>query len=127
MTRRKTKGGLKFDINKDRWDLLPWIEVREVARVLTFGAKKYGDYNWTAVENGRSRYLAAAMRHITAWIDGEIFDKESGLHHLAHGITCLLFLMWLDRIKGGRCGMDCTDSTDMVGSEAAPEISAERR
>lgn len=36
------------------------------------------------------------MRHTLAWHQGEIRDPESGLHHLAHAITCLLFLVAKD-------------------------------
>lgn len=35
---------MKFDTEKDRWDLLPWRAVREVVRVVTYGAKKYTVY-----------------------------------------------------------------------------------
>ena len=33
----------KYDGGKVRWDLLLWEEVEDVARVLTFGAAKYGE------------------------------------------------------------------------------------
>ena len=60
--------------------------------VLTIGAKKYEDRNW---ERGIkfSRCLGAALRHITAWWEGEELDPESGIHHLAHAICELLFLL----------------------------------
>lgn len=86
--------GEKHDEGKDRWDLLPMASVREVVRVLGFGASKYGAENWRTVEGSRSRYYAAAMRHLTAWYhDCERKDPESGLPHLAHAITCLIFLL----------------------------------
>lgn len=86
--------GMKHDNGKPRWDLLPWRPVTEVVKVLTFGAGKYGADNWQTVPNARNRYFAAAMRHLTAWESGERLDPESGYHHLAHAICCLLFLMW---------------------------------
>jgi hypothetical protein len=68
--------------------------MEEVVKVLTNGAKKYGDGNWKSVENKQPRYFAAAMRHMVAWqIGDEIDDPESGHHHLAHAICHLLFLM----------------------------------
>jgi dATP/dGTP diphosphohydrolase len=90
--------GTKHDEGKDRWDLLPTASVREVVRVLGFGAKKYGDENWRCVEDARRRYYAAAMRHLTTWYyDQEKNDPESGLSHLAHCICCLMFLEELER------------------------------
>lgn len=85
--------GRKDDQGKARWDLLPAEPIEAVVEVLTFGADKYGDWNWTEVPNGKDRYYAAAMRHIDAvWRLDEIVDKESGLPHLAHAICCLIFL-----------------------------------
>ena len=88
--------GIKYDQDKDRWDLVPWAEFKEVVKVLTYGAKKYKDDNWQNIEDPKKRYLAACQRHITAWIIGEKLDQESTFHHLAHAICCLLFLMWFD-------------------------------
>ena len=88
--------GRKDDPGKARWDLLPWKQVKSVVDVLTFGARKYADNNWQAVESPRERYFAAVMRHIEAWWGGEKNDFESGLHHLAHAACCLIFMMWFD-------------------------------
>ena len=85
--------GVKYDNDKLRWDLLPMAPVEEVVKVLTYGAKKYDDENWRKVDNQRSRYYAAAMRHIVAWWQGEKRDPERGYHHLAHAICCLIFLI----------------------------------
>lgn len=85
--------GKKFDDGKDRWDLVPWKGLRDVVRVISYGANKYGDDNWRQVPNGRNRYSAAAMRHFTAWRLGEDVDPESGLPHLAHACCSLLFLL----------------------------------
>jgi hypothetical protein len=88
--------GKKHDSGKPRWSLLPWQQVEQVVDVLTFGAKKYEEYNWQRVPDPQDRYGSAAMRHISAWMSGEIFDPESGKHHLSHAVCCLLFLMWFD-------------------------------
>jgi len=88
--------GIKFDVGKLRWDLLPWDAVGKVVAVLTYGAKKYADNNWQKVEPWRERYFAAAQRHLTAWYLGERIDRESGLHHLAHACCCILFLIFRD-------------------------------
>jgi hypothetical protein len=85
--------GRKDDQGKLRYDLLLPSMTRPVVRVLTHGAEKYGDHNWSKVERLPSRYYAACQRHLDAWRDGERVDPESGLPHLAHAICCLMFLL----------------------------------
>jgi hypothetical protein len=87
--------GKKYDDGKLRYDLIPPHALEQVTRVLTFGAAKYGDNNWK-ITKPESRYTAAAMRHGEAYRKGEKFDKESGIHHLAHRICCDLFLLQID-------------------------------
>lgn len=89
--------GQKHDAGKDRWDLLPTRAVRSLVRVLAHGALKYGEGNWRLVPETRKRYYAAAQRHLTAWWEGETFDPESGLPHLAHAACCVLFLLETSR------------------------------
>lgn len=94
--------GLKFDDNKDRWDLLPIKEVGEIVRVLTLGSHKYSDNNWQKTimqEKGVDRYYAGLMRHLAAWRNGEEKDMETGLHPLSHALCCLLFLRWYENNK----------------------------
>ena len=88
--------GVKYDGDKNRYDLLPWDGIDKIAEVLTFGAKKYDDNNWIKVDNAENRYFAAAMRHLVAWKKGEKTDPESGISHLAHAGACLLFLDYFD-------------------------------
>ena len=90
------KLGNKFDQGKPRWSLLPFSSVEQVVNVLTFGAAKYAPDNWKYVGDAKERYSDAALRHITAWLQGEKKDKETGESHLAHAICCLLFLIWFD-------------------------------
>ena len=85
--------GRKDDQSKPRWDLLPWKAASAIVDVLTFGALKYTPGNWRLVPDARDRYLAALLRHVSAWADGERMDPESGLHHLAHAGCCLVFLL----------------------------------
>lgn len=88
--------GRKFDQNKPRWGLLPLKPMREIVKVLTFGADKYEEDNWKRVPHAKSRYYDAMLRHITDWKDGEILDPESGYHHLAHAGCCLLFILYFE-------------------------------
>lgn len=89
--------GMKFDFDKDRWDLMQWDFLTEICKVVTFGAKKYDADNWKKVEGARWRYFGATCRHVTAWWLGERNDQESGLHHLAHACCCIMFLFGLER------------------------------
>lgn len=84
--------GTKHDNDKLRLDLIPADTEEEVARVYTFGANKYGDRNW---EKGLMyhRPYGAARRHISAWWRGDDLDKETNIHHLAHAICELQFLL----------------------------------
>lgn len=91
--------GSKHDSGKRRFSLLPIEAVNEVVDVLEFGAQKYAVGNWKHVPEARQRYYDAALRHIFAWFNGEKLDPETGKHHLAHGICCLTFLLWMD-LKG---------------------------
>lgn len=84
--------GKKFDEGKPRMSLLPYQPLLEVVKVLEFGAKKYGDYNWRGGMDWM-RLIDAALRHCFAWLSGENVDKESGLDHLAHAACNLLFLL----------------------------------
>lgn len=83
--------GKKYDDGKVQYTLIPPRALREVAEVLTYGAKKYSPYNWVHVES--SRYLAATYRHLEQFRLGHKVDLESGLQHISHAITSLLFLL----------------------------------
>lgn len=98
---RRAGDGVKHDAGKEPWDLLPWREVTDIVKVLQYGAIKYAPNNWKEVQNPFSRYLAAAMRHVTARLRGEVNDPESGLPHLAHAGCCLLFMAWVDKEQHG--------------------------
>jgi hypothetical protein len=92
--------GIKHDDGKPRMGLLPTGPLREIAKVMTFGADKYGDHNWRGGFKW-SRLTDAALRHLTAWNDGEDKDPESGLSHLAHVACCVLFLLEHEQKKLG--------------------------
>jgi hypothetical protein len=91
--------GLKFDTGKPRYDLLVWPHVEDIAKVMTMGAAKYAPGNWVHVEGGKDRYFAAAMRHLLAYRAGERADAESGLPHLAHAATNMMFLSYLSTLE----------------------------
>jgi hypothetical protein len=87
---------LKFDQDKLPLNLLSTEAMNQTAAVLKFGAQKYAAHNWRA-GFAWSRPLAAAMRHLTAFNDGEDRDPESGLSHLAHAACCIMFLLEFEK------------------------------
>ena len=84
--------GRKFDGGKLEYGLLPPLALEETVKVLTFGAQKYERDNWQVVPDSKRRYFDALQRHVWAWKQGEQMDTESGIHHLAHAMCCLMFL-----------------------------------
>ena len=76
---------------KPRIGLVPPELMVEVAKVLTFGAKKYDDNNWKKGLPDEN-CLSSCLRHITSYMAGEEFDSESGLPHLAHAACNLGFM-----------------------------------
>jgi hypothetical protein len=87
--------GVKFDQDKPRMDLLDARAIEQLALVLSFGAKKYAAHNWRKGLS-KSRLIAAALRHIFAYLRGENNDPESGLSHVAHAMCCCMFLLGLE-------------------------------
>lgn len=84
--------GLKFDDGKPPLSLISRRANEQEARVLDFGRRKYNSWNWSLGMQW-SRVLDAVMRHVAAYADGETFDPESGLSHLAHARCGLGFLL----------------------------------
>lgn len=92
-----TRGGIKADTGKARFELVPEEVVEAVARILTDGAKKYDTRNW---ENGLNygRCYGAARRHMKDWwnaiLEGKdgINHKDGDQSHIDHAITELMFL-----------------------------------
>lgn len=87
----KLQLGAKLDADKPDMSLLLDFgrALEQVAKVGTFGIKKYQRGSWLHVENGVMRYTAAELRHLYAE-PFETHDKESGLMHAAHHAWCAL-------------------------------------
>ena len=71
--------------------VVPPASIIHEARAMEFGAFKagkdgqgYGPFNWRDQPVTLSVYLDAIERHFLAFIDGENFAGDSGVHHLAH-------------------------------------------
>jgi hypothetical protein len=71
------------------------------------GALKYGRSNFRAIGVRSSIYVDAAMRHITAWFEGEECDRDDGVPHLAAALSCLAIIV--DAQAAGKLNDDrCT-------------------
>lgn len=92
--------GLRYNSGKPRLGLLPWLPLVEIAKVLTFGAKKYTAHNWRAGLKYEDT-MSSMLRHLAAWSEGEENDEESGISHLAHAGCNLLFLLNFHLTKTG--------------------------
>lgn len=92
--------GTKFDQGKPSLSLIPRVAQELEAQVFGFGAKKYGRDNY---KQGMDwlRITDAALRHITAFADGEDIDPESGLPHLAHARCCMAMLLFYSHYNVG--------------------------
>lgn len=70
---------------------------KNVAEVLTCGIPGHGEETWKTVKNGKKKYCAAALRHLTKIESGEeINNDDYGLPHNASVFTNILFAVWHD-------------------------------
>lgn len=91
--------GIKYDQGKLKFSLLKYNAFMEMLKVVNYGANKYSPDNWKMLENSKERYFDAANRHLWAWWSGERYDAESKLHHLAHAMSSLLFIIEMDKLE----------------------------
>lgn len=89
-------GGLRDNKGKPRLALVPRALLAGVAEVIwkssTAGGGKYPMDNWRKGLNYRDT-ADCLLRHVYAWLEGEDYDKETGLHHLKHAACNLAFLL----------------------------------
>jgi hypothetical protein len=76
-------------IEKVQLNLVPPSSIIYQALAMEDGARKYGPYNWRQNKVIASIYIAAAMRHLHSYLDGEENAPDSGKPHLAHALACL--------------------------------------
>lgn len=81
----------KNDQEKPDLSLIPYIAEVAEARALMVGEKKYGRYNYCKGHKA-SQLVSAARRHLSAWYNGEEFDKD-GQHHLGSVKACMSMLL----------------------------------
>lgn len=115
----------RIGIHKPPIHLIPASALIHESMAFLDGAVKYGPYNWRGEAVSASVYLAAAMRHILAWQDGEENSRDANRHHLGHARACLAIL--LDAQSIGKLVDDrpqpgaASDLIDkLTGKKAAP-------
>lgn len=96
-------GGLRFNSDKLRYDLVDPLAHEDMVKVLTYGANKYtvrdddgniinkGDDNWRKGLSWKS-VLASLKRHVAAIERGEDYDQDTKMLHVAHAACNIHFL-----------------------------------
>lgn len=110
----KLKGGTgkKFDTGKPPISLISKSAIVEEARVMGYGAKKYGRYNYLGGMQW-SRLIDAAFRHLLCIADGQDVDVESGLLHAAHVRCCMgMLIEFMTKELGEDDRFKCQDKGD---------------
>lgn len=90
----------RYGLAKVPFSLIPSTTSVFLALGLKHGAKKYGPFNWR-VEPVQGRvYLEAAERHLLLLLDGEDFDRDTGVHHGAFILSTIA--IYLDAMVQGK-------------------------
>jgi hypothetical protein len=89
--------GIKHDSEKIDLSLTPKAAIEAMCQAFMHGLRKYGRDNYKGGMESH-RYIAAAMRHILAWQNGEELDPESGYPHLGHALASIAMLLECQRL-----------------------------
>jgi hypothetical protein len=87
---------------------VPPVAVAHEACAMLDGSLKYGYRNWREKQVRATVYIDACKRHLDAWLEGQEYAEDSGVHHLGHARACLGILLDAqesdklldDRVKG---------------------------
>lgn len=83
----------RFGLEKIPLHLVPPSAIHALANAFADGAQKYGPFNWREKKISATVYYAAALRHLTAWYDGEENARDSGKSHLDHALACIAMII----------------------------------
>lgn len=86
---------IRYDAGKARLDLIPAEWYWALGDVMLQGIQKYPERNWE-LGLAHGRLFASAMRHLVAFHGGEVYDKQTGCHHLAMAAWNCMALMSTD-------------------------------
>lgn len=78
--------------NKLPYHLWPQAATALGSLGLLEGALKYGRNNWRVHGVLATTYGSAAMRHISAWLEGEDRTSDSRNFHLSNALACLAII-----------------------------------
>ena len=87
-------GSRKLDLT-----LVPMTLIIFAAKGFLEGALKYGRFNWRIAGVSAAIYIAAALRHIFKWWNGQDIDPVTKVPHLASAIACLGIIMDAELFK----------------------------
>lgn len=76
-------------IKKVQLNLVPPASVAYQALAMEDGARKYGPYNWRENKVIASIYIAAALRHLYQYLDGEENTSDTGVPNLGAVLACI--------------------------------------
>ena len=83
----------KANTKKTDLSLVPPVALLHLGEAMMDGASKYGPYNWRSTGASARVYVAAAMRHLGCWLDGQENAQDSGVHNLAGVMACCAILL----------------------------------
>lgn len=94
-------GGIKYDLGKLDWSLLPWEVIEKIVVRFSVGKEKYLPDSWKLLENGENRYEAAMMRHFCEYKKGNVWDEDPNFKdhpstHLQAALWNLICLCWYE-------------------------------
>lgn len=73
--------------------LVPASAIAYAAMAFTEGDLKYGGYNWRTTGVKTSVYVAAAMRHLWKFYNGEECDAHTHVPHLGNALACIMVIV----------------------------------
>ena len=101
----------KKEEGKYRPNLIYTSLLKEISKTREYGIKKYGGIGEDWVTTEAIRHLNATIRHVRAFMDGEEFDSKSGIHHLSHAASNIMFE--IERIERAKQIIFLTNGEDI--------------
>lgn len=93
--------------NQGKPELTYWMQVPNgmstFVDVMEYGARKYERNNWKKGGKPDQEYFDAALRHLSAFLNGESHDPESRCSHLGHAVWNLLVVQELNYDRSHLC------------------------